>query len=347
MASIALPKVDMLSDIADYSLTVQPYYSHLCALPSRLFAAGFDFENLKDVYLTTNPLMSAAALALSTAPIFLIISEVNRNYSQVDRCWSILPLLFNAHYALWAYANGLPTFTLRAIVAVRLSYNYWRKGGFQKGSEDYRWAIVQKRLNSRFLFFVLNLTFISTLQPVLLFLITTPTYIMTLHSTLPDQHFELYDFTIIEILLITLFIEALADNQQWNFQSAKHEYKKTGRVPAQCKPQFTPEDFDRGFNIHGLFSWCRHPNFAAEQAVWIIFHQWTLLKARVFFNWAGIGAFCYVLLFQASTRLTESITASKYPEYSEYQKVVGMFIPKFTVNTSESSEVAQDLRKRQ
>ncbi|KAI5302726.1 hypothetical protein KEM56_000411 [Ascosphaera pollenicola] len=295
--------------------------------------------------------MTAAAVALSTAPVFLTVSELNRNYSQVDRCWSLLPLFFNAHYALWAYANGLPTTTLNAIVGltaiwtVRLGFNYWRKGGLKKGSEDYRWAIVQKRLNNRFLFFLLNLTFISTLQPLLLFLITTPTYVMTLYSTLPDQKFEFFDFTCVEAILFVLVIEAMADNQQWAYQTAKHEYKKTARIPQKYKGKFTAEDLDRGFNINSLFSYCRHPNFAAEQAVWIIFHQWTLLKSHVFFNWSGIGALCYVLLFQASTSLTEKITASKYPEYSDYQKVVGMFIPKFSVDSED--DVAAGMSKNQ
>jgi hypothetical protein len=35
-----------------------------------------------------------------------------------------------------------------------------------------------------------------------------------------------------------------------------------------------------------------------------------------------------VLLFQSSTVLTETITAGKYPEYSNYQRAVGMFVPK-------------------
>jgi hypothetical protein len=33
------------------------------------------------------------------------------------------------------------------------------------------------------------------------------------------------------------------------------------------------------------------------------------------------------MLFQGSTWLTELITSGKYPEYSEYQRSVGMFAP--------------------
>lgn len=48
---------------------------------------------------------------------------------------------------------------------IRLTYNYWRKGGYQIGSEDYRWEIVQKYV-SRPVFFVFNIIFISFIQSV-------------------------------------------------------------------------------------------------------------------------------------------------------------------------------------
>lgn len=32
-------------------------------------------------------------------------------------------------------------------------------------------------------------------------------------------------------------------------------------------------------------------------------------------------------IFQGSTSLTEAISAEKYPEYKEYQGLVGMFVP--------------------
>lgn len=47
------------------------------------------------------------------------------------------------------------------------------------------------------------------------------------------------------------------------------------------------------------------------------------------YNWAGIGAFAYLLLFQASTWYTELLTSRKYPEYKQYQSIVGKFLPNF------------------
>lgn len=48
---------------------------------------------------------------------------------------------------------------------------------------------------------------------------------------------------------------------------------------------------------------------------------------------------CLVLLFQGSTSLTEEITASKYPEYKEYQLRVNRFLPRLT------TDLAGDLDK--
>ena len=45
------------------------------------------------------------------------------------------------------------------------------------------------------------------------------------------------------------------------------------------------------------------------------------------YNWSGVGAIAYLILFQSSTWFTELVTAGKYPQYAEYQKKVGMFVP--------------------
>ena len=114
---------------------------------------------------------TAIAFTIATMPIFLLVSEINKNYSQVDRVWSILPTVFHAHWALWARLNGLPTKRVDTVLAcsvvwtLRLTYNYWRRGGYQVGSEDYRWLIIKKNIGS-VPFFLLNVLFISTLQVV-------------------------------------------------------------------------------------------------------------------------------------------------------------------------------------
>lgn len=55
---------------------------------------------------------------------------------------------------------------------LRLTYNYWRKGGYSIGSEDYRWAVLREKINPP-LFFVFNVVFISLAQSVSAALPTT------------------------------------------------------------------------------------------------------------------------------------------------------------------------------
>ena len=116
-------------------------------------------------------LVISFAFALALSVIVLFAAEINRNYSQVDRFWSLLPTSYNIHYAVWARANGLPTQRLdnvvmfSAIWSARLTFNYWRKGGYSIGSEDYRWETVKKYVGPVSMF-IFDVTFIAAAQNV-------------------------------------------------------------------------------------------------------------------------------------------------------------------------------------
>jgi hypothetical protein len=118
--NMALPVVKNVTQCADFSLTVLPYVPHLLSLPSKVVAAGQaqQLDVLKDIYVSTNPLVTVAAVSLLLAVAFLIVSELNQNYSQVDRLWSILPVVYNAHYAIWARLNGLAPTTVNTIAVL-------------------------------------------------------------------------------------------------------------------------------------------------------------------------------------------------------------------------------------
>jgi hypothetical protein len=171
LVDAALPLVKTLPDCADYFKTVQPFLPQLYDLPYRVAAHITDLQGLQDIYLATNPLITSLAIALFLTPLVLVVSEINKNYSQVDRLWSIIPAFYNVHYAIWANLNGLPTLRLNHVMAVsiiwsmRLTFNYWRKGGYTIGSEDYRWAIVKDYIGPVGMF-ILNVTFISLGQNV-------------------------------------------------------------------------------------------------------------------------------------------------------------------------------------
>lgn len=148
----ALPILKSIEDAADFSKTVSPYIPQLSALPALLLSAYkttdvSTLDALKNLYISTNPVISTAAIAIALTPIIWIVSEINKNYSQVDRLWSILPTLYISNYVLYAHMAGLETERLdMAAVAfmiwsIRLTFNYWRKGGYTVGSEDYRWYV--------------------------------------------------------------------------------------------------------------------------------------------------------------------------------------------------------------
>lgn len=114
---MALPIVKTALDCADYFKTVTPFVPQLTLLPNRIASSIADPVVLKQIYLDTNPLISAFVFSLALVPIFLLISEINKNYSQVDRMWSLLPSIYNAHYTVYAHMLGLETKRLDTLLA--------------------------------------------------------------------------------------------------------------------------------------------------------------------------------------------------------------------------------------
>jgi hypothetical protein len=114
---MALPVVKTALDCSDWSRTVTPFLHQLRPLPGLVFEAATNPAALKQIYLDTNPLISAFAVSIALSPIFLLVSEINKNYSQVDRLWSILPSLYNAHYVIYAHLMGFETKRLDTLLA--------------------------------------------------------------------------------------------------------------------------------------------------------------------------------------------------------------------------------------
>jgi hypothetical protein len=171
-----VPGIYSLSDCASWSITVQPYIAQANSLPHTIYnvikAAGTSSpQALSLLYSNTNPFVSAFAFSLFAGLIFFIVSEANKNYSQVDRMWSILPFAYLLHYDVWARQNGIASARndfatlVFGLWSARLTFNYWRKGGYTVGSEDYRWLIVKNKIGEPAMF-ILNLTFISFIQSV-------------------------------------------------------------------------------------------------------------------------------------------------------------------------------------
>ncbi|KHJ32119.1 putative duf1295 domain protein [Erysiphe necator] len=327
---MALPIVGSLKDCCSFEQTVTRYISQLYEFPSHVINTWHSPASLGNLYLATNPFIGGLIFSLFVAFALYLVSEVNGNVSLIDQSWSILPSIYNIHYVTYARLSGLNTKRLEVLVfvsviwSIRLTYNFYRKGGYSKGSDDYRWDILRKMISPS-LFVVFNIIFISLIQSLLLFLITAPTYLMLLVTPFTES-ITVADYVFASVLLALIVYEYIADQQQWHYQVAKKIYNETARVTRE----YTQQDLERGFVVTGLWSKSRHPNFLAEQAIWVVFYVWGSWTSHKYINWSSVGVISYLILFQGSTSFTEKITAAKYREYKEYQKSVRKFIPNFS-----------------
>ena len=113
---MSLPVIKALTDCADFEKTVVPYFPQFYDIFQQIFESIANPQALKILYVSTNPLITAFSISLLISPVFLVAAEINRNYSQVDRFWSLLPTIYNAHFVLYAHLLGLPTARLDAVL---------------------------------------------------------------------------------------------------------------------------------------------------------------------------------------------------------------------------------------
>lgn len=262
-------------------------------------------------------------IMLGVVAACFVLSEVTRNYSQVDKIWSIIPMvymwyfMYSSHWDIRVVLMGICV----TIWGVRLTYNFGRKGGYRwrfwEGEEDYRWEVLRenptfkgKPLNWKLFSFF----FIALYQNVLLWLITLPAIIVYGGK---DKPLGMWDIALVIIVLTLIVIETVADQQQWDFQNEKHRLKAAGILQG---------GHASGFIQTGLFAHSRHPNYAAEQLIWVVVYLFSIAAAGVFVNWSIMGCLLLLILFQGSANFSEGISLSKYPSYADYQKRVPMFL---------------------
>ena len=120
---MALPTLKTLEECAEYAKVVEPFLPQLYELPRALQnAATTPDASLLELYKETNPLVSGFSFSVLLGAFVLVLSELNRNYSQIDRLWSVLPTIYNAHFAAWAHLNGLPS---RRVDIILLWSTFW------------------------------------------------------------------------------------------------------------------------------------------------------------------------------------------------------------------------------
>jgi steroid 5-alpha reductase family enzyme len=256
----------------------------------------------------------ALGLVLAVAGVIAvgcwILSLITHDTSQVDRMWSIAPPIY-----LWIFVGGAgfgdARLNLMAVLATlwgaRLTFNFARKGGYT-GVEDYRWAVLRKAMKP-WQFQLFNLFFIVIYQNVLLVLIALPGWTALQHRAPLGPVDE-----VLGVLFVAALVgETVADQQQWNF----HRRKRHGE----------PDALSRGFLSEGLFRFSRHPNYFFEISMWWLMFGFGAAAAASALQWSVAGAVLLTVLFVGSTVMTERISASKYPQYADYQALTSPIVP--------------------
>jgi steroid 5-alpha reductase family enzyme len=159
-----------------------------------------------------------------------------------------------------------------------------------------------------------NLLFISFYQMGLILLMTLPAV-----RSMNGSPLGWADYLLAILLLALIVLETIADQQQWNYHRQKRKLQEAGGE--------MPEKYRKGFAHTGLWGLARHPNYAAEQAIWIVFYFFSVAATGIWLNWSVMGAILLVLLFWGSSNFSESISAGKYPDYPDYIQRVPRFVP--------------------
>lgn len=276
--------------------------------------------------LQKETLIQVSYIAAGVVLYCFIVSELSGNNSQVDKLWSIVPIIY-----VWfmAYKGGFDAqLVLMAILAtlwgIRLTLNFARRDAyswkFWAGEEDYRWAILRQKpeLKGKVRWTLFSFFFICLYQNTVVLAFTLPMIVVFKHLGEPIGIWQI----VLSVMFIgLLLIETIADQQQWDF------HKEKNRLKAEGKP--LTGEYAEGFVHTGLWAKVRHPNYAAEQGIWVVFYLFSVAATGYPINWSMAGCMLLIILFQGSANFSEGISSSKYPGYKDYQKRVGRFIPRF------------------
>ncbi len=287
------------------------------------------------LYINMGPALDASQLEVlktlgiiagCSAFLCFTLGEITGNNSQVDKIWSLLPI---AYCWIIAVKGGMhPRLVVMAVLAtvwgLRLTFNFARKGAYKlkfwEGEEDYRWKVLRSTppFKNRAVWLVFDLFFISMYQNALILMLTFPA-LVCMNSTAP---FGWVDVVAAVLMLGFIVYETVADEQQWAFHSKKRRLLNEGR-----KLEDLPAPYNKGFNTTGLWNVSRHPNYLAEQSIWVSLYIFSIGAGIGIVNWSMIGALLLIVLFLGSTSLAEEISSGKYPDYADYCKKVNKYFP--------------------
>lgn len=289
--------------------------------------------------ITANSFNLSGALMLVASVVLFLAAHINDNYSWVDRTWSILPVVYTWIQVYYTHqergitiasdvpAAGLPisAATLFGLVLTvwgcRLTFNFYRRGGYKRGGVDYRWEHVRSWpifSTSPVVWTLFNLVAISLFQTWLLWAITLPV------MQFSDAPATVKEVAFAVVLLTLIALEATCDEQQWRFHQAKAR-----------TPDVSPYRY--GFCVTGVFGYSRHLNVFCEGSIWVVLAfaaQCCGTESLAWWQWAGCATLEALTLFSTGV-ITERLSSEKYPGYAIYQSITPMLFPAITTTTNE------------
>lgn len=164
-------------------------------------------------------------MILHFGTLIYILNKVTNDYSWVDRVWSLLPIFSAAHLLYFqSHCEARPialrqwvVFAFICMWGFRLTYNFFRKGGYTSGSgEDYRWVYIRKHY-PKLMVELLTFFFTSYYQVILIYWFSAPIK----YSAEPAQ-LTLLDLALFGLWILFFAGETIADQQQWDFQTTKY-----------------------------------------------------------------------------------------------------------------------------
>ena len=271
-----------------------------------------------------------------------VYGTITHNVSQVDRLWSIYPLILGWIYS---YESSFSPVVLLMTVCItlwgcRLTYNFYIKGGFtfKNGvftDEDYRWGILRRCITNPFLWNLFHICFICLFQITLITGMTSPILLVAMQK----PSITPIDYGFAAVFIFFLLIETVADADMFRFQTAKYALSPEDRLKSD-DPRIVA-----GFNFTGLYKYSRHPNYFAEVMQWVVIYLWGSYHVGTWKNWGLIFVIVLFIIVFSSTFVVEAESRSKYPLYELYQKGTSRFFPLFCVGYSRFLEAVEKRRK--